>query len=171
MTEILPVPLPIAFIPAMAPATAAAVTAMPPPPGAVRAYTPTSPAPFTAPVALIMTAPVPLLCARMPMFDPVTEAAEMRISSPPLSLTAWIPSPPEAVTEPLTLMEIAPPPLLRAMIASLAPLISRPPGIWLSMIPAEVPDWVIESAAPDVSRSASALTMTTRDDPPLPWIF
>ena len=79
--------------------------------------------PFTAPVAVTVSAPVPELSARMPSRLPETAAAEMVRLVPVLLLKAAIPRPyvPVPVTVPLAVTDSAPEPLLLVLMPSEPP--------------------------------------------------
>ena len=79
------------------------------------------------PEAWMVTSPVPLESATMPLRAPdafTALATLIEIPVPLASSYARSPSPEPPVTDPFTLREIEPPPVLRATTPSVAPLIS-----------------------------------------------
>ena len=89
--------------------------------------------PLTEPVVVIATAPEPLETTLIPLSVPSAFAAVIVMPAPEESSLARIPSPPLPMTGPLTLIEIAPPPKLLAMIAPRSALISLPPADWVKV--------------------------------------
>ena len=98
------------------------------------ALTPALP-PLTAPAALTDAVPAPLLKTAIPKLPATTDAAVIMIPNPLASFCARMPSPRTPVTGPLTLIEMAPPPLLVASIAVCPAVICLPVADWVKERP------------------------------------
>ena len=123
--------------------------------------------PATWPDAWTVTSPVPLETATMPLRAPETSAAAIAIPAPLASSYAFSPSPERPVTEPFTLIEIAPPPVFRATIPSAAPLMFWPVADWVKEMPPLPLICARTKAVPSVSTGVSESTVTTRAVEPL----
>ncbi len=88
--------------------------------------------PATAPVAVTLTAPEPLLLALIPCTKPVTSVAEIVMPVPPL-LTVKMPAPLAPLTAPVVVIAIAPLPSLVALRPLPAPLTAPPPASWVKV--------------------------------------
>ena len=123
VTDRLPLPLLVAMIPNVWPATVAAETVMSPASASVALpKIPASPRPVTMPVASMERSPVPPLVAPIPDVSPVTVAAETATPLPWLPPFARIPSLAPPVTLPTAVTDTLPAPLLSAWIPILPPL-------------------------------------------------
>ena len=103
----------------------------------------------------------------MPLRAPETSVAVIAIPVPLASSYARIPSPEPPVTEPFTLIEIEPPPVLRATIPSAAPLISWPVADWVKETPPLPPVCARTKAVPSVSTGVLECNVTARSVAPL----
>ena len=110
--------------------------------------TPPVPVPVTVPVAKMLSAFALPCLALIPLSAPYTDPAVIVIPPPLASLVALMPSPAAAVTEPLTLIEIAPPPELLATIPPCVPDTDRPLADWVNVMPPFPPVCVREKALP-----------------------
>ena len=116
---------------------------------------------------MILTAPEPPSTALIPLPDPDTDEAVIAIPDPLASLTVRIASPPEAVSDPLTAMEIAPPPELVATMPSAPAVTGSPLADCVKEIPPVPPVCVSVNAIPSVSAGVSAFSVTDNAVAPL----